>query len=345
MAVDAKLTKEATSGFSQGGMFDRIVRLEIGHIGLSASGAGMVFLSSSNKPSADISFSYLQAGKAESIQESVTIRGLTPDHYRALSSYIAKDINDNLKAKNYVIVHVGRRFLDDPTPIESAPLNMVSGGVMTFAKVSSPPERALTMQFVPGDGDYSYLDREKFNITFDWKKAERKSRAEIATEAKDCFEKAQGEDKRFEVQIKIESSDQGKYPVPSQWPVTLSGFRRLCLDMGLTAYVTPSGNGQYTVNVEVAGETMNVEDSSVAVADHEVNEATGMIGMPQITQIGCVVKMVLDSTYRSGQMINLTSSTLPQYNGLYRIYQIRGRGSVYGSEWEMELSCLRLNKE
>jgi hypothetical protein len=55
---------------------------------------------------------------------------------------------------------------------------------------------------------------------------------------------------------------------------------------------------------------------------YELNSSTGMVGIPQVTDRGVIVKMMINNTIQIGGSIILTSSTNPAANGTYKIMTI-----------------------
>jgi hypothetical protein len=74
-----------------------------------------------------------------------------------------------------------------------------------------------------------------------------------------------------------------------------------------------------------------INENSFVVKDQNVplpgvvknlSQATGMIGTPEITELGIRVKFLLDNTDLLGGQINLTSILNPSLNGSYHVYKL-----------------------
>jgi hypothetical protein len=67
-----------------------------------------------------------------------------------------------------------------------------------------------------------------------------------------------------------------------------------------------------------------VKDAAVPIrgAVRELSSATGMIGIPEITEQGIRVKYLLDNVSRLGGGLDITSSVYPAVNGSYIIYKL-----------------------
>ena len=63
-------------------------------------------------------------------------------------------------------------------------------------------------------------------------------------------------------------------------------------------------------------------DKSLSGAPYILNSATGMVGIPQVTDQGIIVKMMLNNIIELGGSINVTSTVNPAANGTYKIIQI-----------------------
>ena len=72
-----------------------------------------------------------------------------------------------------------------------------------------------------------------------------------------------------------------------------------------------------------------------------VNKYTGMIGIPAPTVAGCRVKILLNTSVRCGNMIDLVSERIPSINGKYFIISIEHQGEVRGKNWYTTLDCAR----
>jgi hypothetical protein len=93
---------------------------------------------------------------------------------------------------------------------------------------------------------------------------------------------------------------------------TLNQVRKLNLIGGVLAYIDPKSN------------TLIVHDSDKARpgAVILVSADTGMVGIPQVTEVGVIVKVMLAPSYQLGGRIEVVSEINPAANGTYFIYKI-----------------------
>jgi hypothetical protein len=80
-----------------------------------------------------------------------------------------------------------------------------------------------------------------------------------------------------------------------------------------------------------SGVTAFIDDNILVVKDmgipitgvvRELSSATGMIGIPEITEQGIKVKYLLDNVSRLGGGLNISSTIYPAVNGSYVIYKL-----------------------
>lgn len=78
------------------------------------------------------------------------------------------------------------------------------------------------------------------------------------------------------------------------------------------------------LNVFSDNESLIVKDGGVPLRGEirEISAATGMIGIPEITERGVRVKFFIDNKTVLGAGINLVSALYPGINGVYVIYQL-----------------------
>jgi hypothetical protein len=93
---------------------------------------------------------------------------------------------------------------------------------------------------------------------------------------------------------------------------TLDQVRKLNLIGGVLAYIDPKSN------------TLIVHDSDKSRPGGTilVSANTGMVGIPQVTEVGVIVKVMLAPSYRLGGTIEVISEINPAANGTYFIYKI-----------------------
>lgn len=77
-------------------------------------------------------------------------------------------------------------------------------------------------------------------------------------------------------------------------------------------------------HVDDSSNTLVVTDSLVPrkITPFELSSSTGMIGVPEITEIGVRVKMLIRGEISIGQQINLTSKLYPAVNGAYKVIKL-----------------------
>ena len=78
------------------------------------------------------------------------------------------------------------------------------------------------------------------------------------------------------------------------------------------------------VNVFIDDQTLVVKDMNVAINNiiTEVSEETGMIGVPEVTELGVTVKFYLDTQTVLGGGLRVISKRNPAANGMYVIYKL-----------------------
>lgn len=75
-----------------------------------------------------------------------------------------------------------------------------------------------------------------------------------------------------------------------------------------------------------------------------INDTTGMIGVPTPTSVGIDVKILLNPTIKTGDIIYLESKRIPMCNGIYRVVQITHTGELRGKNWYSSLHCTYVGK-
>lgn len=98
-------------------------------------------------------------------------------------------------------------------------------------------------------------------------------------------------------------------------------------------------------NVFVDGDTLVVLDNGQPrnAAPIPVNSNTGMIGVPEITETGVRIRMLISGQIRVGDQIQVTSEINPAANGIYNIFllhfEVNSRETPF--YWIMEAKALR----
>ena len=75
----------------------------------------------------------------------------------------------------------------------------------------------------------------------------------------------------------------------------------------------------------------------------EVNKDTGMVGLPEIFNAGIQANIttLLNTSIKTGNIINLTSSQIPAANGKYYVVGITYTGDYRGNAWYSMFHCRR----
>lgn len=73
-----------------------------------------------------------------------------------------------------------------------------------------------------------------------------------------------------------------------------------------------------------------------------LSKETGLIGKPKPTMLGVQVMSYLNINLKAGGFIKLKNEKLSQFDGVYRIQELKHRGSNQGDEWVSELNTQRV---
>ncbi|OWK42203.1 baseplate hub protein [Fimbriiglobus ruber] len=113
----------------------------------------------------------------------------------------------------------------------------------------------------------------------------------------------------------------------------LGQVRKLNLIGGILAYIDPKSN------------TLVVHDSDKARPGGTilVSANTGMVGIPQVTEVGVIVKVMLAPSYRLGGLIEVVSEINPAANGTYFIYKIDFDVANRDTPFWLTLNCRNLS--
>lgn len=78
------------------------------------------------------------------------------------------------------------------------------------------------------------------------------------------------------------------------------------------------------VDVTIDNQTLIVKDAAkpINAPIKQINQSTGMIGIPEITDSGIRVKFLLDNDTQLFQSVNITSVLNPAVNGIYQIFKL-----------------------
>ena len=91
------------------------------------------------------------------------------------------------------------------------------------------------------------------------------------------------------------------------------------------------------------GETLKVQPKENATISNKqiLSYETGLVGTPTPTQFGIKATSLLNKSLKMGGWVELKSEKIPQYNGIWYIYEIKHKGSNQSNEW---FSILSLSK-
>lgn len=73
----------------------------------------------------------------------------------------------------------------------------------------------------------------------------------------------------------------------------------------------------------------------------ELSKDTGLIGRPKPTHMGVNVRCLLNINLKAGGLIKLKNEILKEFDGLYRIQELKHRGTNYGDEWVSEMVLIK----
>jgi hypothetical protein len=76
----------------------------------------------------------------------------------------------------------------------------------------------------------------------------------------------------------------------------------------------------------------------------QINANTGMVGIPQVTELGVIVKAMINPQIKLGGQVNVTSLINPAANGLYYVTQINFEVANRENPFWYTLSCLSPDK-
>ena len=109
----------------------------------------------------------------------------------------------------------------------------------------------------------------------------------------------------------------------------------------IVAYID---NGTLIVDYSVIP---NSEERAKSQNITEINQDTGMVGLPEISMAGYLANIttLLNPEIHTGDIINLKSSQIPSANGLYSVIGITYNGEFRGNSWYTTLTCRRVINE
>lgn len=96
-----------------------------------------------------------------------------------------------------------------------------------------------------------------------------------------------------------------------------------------------------TVFMSVSNEQINIWSPSVPNSNKKllISKETGMIGLPQPTETGCKVKILMNTGIKTGDIVELKSERIDLLNGDYYVIGITHEGETRGNSWYSTLTC------
>lgn len=99
----------------------------------------------------------------------------------------------------------------------------------------------------------------------------------------------------------------------------------------------------------VGGIVAFIDNSTLVVIDsnkprkgdvRKINAQTGMVGIPQVTEYGCIVKMMIDNSISLGGPVEVESKINPAVNGPYRVVGIEFEAANRENPFWYTLACM-----
>lgn len=96
-----------------------------------------------------------------------------------------------------------------------------------------------------------------------------------------------------------------------------------------------------TVFMSISNEQINIWSPSVPNGNKKllISKETGMIGLPQPTETGCQVKILMNTGVVAGDIVELKSDRIDLLNGDYYVIGITHEGETRGTSWYTTLTC------
>lgn len=96
-----------------------------------------------------------------------------------------------------------------------------------------------------------------------------------------------------------------------------------------------------TVFLSVENDQINIWSPSVSTGNKKllISKDTGMIGLPQPTETGCKVKILMNTGLSTGDVVEVKSERIDVLNGDYYIIGITHEGETRGNSWYSTLTC------
>ena len=96
-----------------------------------------------------------------------------------------------------------------------------------------------------------------------------------------------------------------------------------------------------TVFINACNNQISIWSPSVANRGKKliISKETGMLGLPQATQTGCRVKILMNTGIKTGDVVEVRSDRIKILNGEYYVISVRHDGELRGKTWETTLEC------
>lgn len=98
------------------------------------------------------------------------------------------------------------------------------------------------------------------------------------------------------------------------------------------------------VDISIKNNTLEVKNKNAPAGAKKIkiDSDSGLIGDPAPTLQGCNIRTLLNPALSVNDYIELKSARIPQLNGLYRIIELKHRGTNRGDLWESALVTNRV---
>ena len=96
-----------------------------------------------------------------------------------------------------------------------------------------------------------------------------------------------------------------------------------------------------TVFMSIENGQINMWSPSVPNGNKKllISKETGMIGLPQPTETGCKVKILMNTGIKTGDVVEVKSERIDLLNGDYYVIGITQEGETRGKTWYSTLTC------
>ncbi|MCW1675652.1 hypothetical protein OLS47_01375 [Campylobacter jejuni] len=96
--------------------------------------------------------------------------------------------------------------------------------------------------------------------------------------------------------------------------------------------------------IDETGSLLNVllKEDGEEINKQVLSKDTGLIGKPKPTMLGVNVITFLNINLKAGGLIKLKNEKLTQFDGVYRIQELKHRGSNMSDNWISELTMQRV---